>query len=81
MPKTIKHKKQPTEIKLVEDQSALFTQKIIGELDSGVNADPNANHNIMESIIINSMQKRSTCKTVKYNKYKHNKLRGSHKEL
>ena len=80
--KTIKHKKPPTEIKLVKDQSALFTQKIledikitniIGKLNSGANADPNANYNIMESIIINSMQKHSTCKTVKYNKYKHKK--------
>ena len=88
--KTIKHKKPPTEIKLVKDQSALYTQKIledintaniIGKLDSGVNADPNANYNIMESIIINSMQKHSTCKTVKYNKYKHKNIHGSHQEL
>ena len=62
--KTIKHKKPPTEIKLVKDQAALFTQKIFEDINTtNIIGKLYSGHGLKRNLFILMFSANTVCET------------------
>ena len=69
-PRTIIIKSQPDPSYVINDS---VQSDVYGKLNESPFADPNSNYDILESEIVNSINKHTFRESVKFNKYKHSK--------